>query len=170
MNAGRRICCNAANAYRPRYALRSIFFEPIGRRFASDLSPDTEPQSKAGAKPFIPGKRKHPKGRNSARKNTKTAAKLVESKKTLDEHIADAFEEDASLHDVQEQGGSKNTTPFQSAKLAAIAERKLDNANVEVLEYEGQFVQPTDRSPVHSMNLPWLGTMERDTGSSHMER
>jgi hypothetical protein len=38
MNTSRRICCHAANAFRPATALRSVFFEPIGIRFASKIS------------------------------------------------------------------------------------------------------------------------------------
>ena len=35
MNASRRICCNAANAFKPSLALRSVFTDSIGRSSAS---------------------------------------------------------------------------------------------------------------------------------------
>jgi hypothetical protein len=103
MNVSRRICCNAANAFRPAHALKNIFFEPIGIRFASRTSSEVTPEFE-----FEFGQlRRHqaPKQARTTRKNVTVDASKQESlAQKLDVAAVDGYEPQSERADAKELG------------------------------------------------------------------
>jgi hypothetical protein len=192
MNASRRICCNAANAFRPAAALRTVFYEPIPQRqprraYTGAAGEATthgngvryEDVYKAGRVT-----RSETTGVNeenlaaaldsediqTQETTTNSQQRALRQQKIEDAHLQE--EEDVrklakTLDDIYVQRESDGTrSNFQSPKLADIVGKKVARQEEDVLEYEAQNVLPVKTYSVKLNELPWRKGLE--LGNKHV--
>lgn len=220
MNAGRRICCNAANAFRPGPALRNVFYDVTHQRYASQTSEKQRHRLAESVRyqdVFEQGRRPDQGSglrRSKRREASDVASKHVatgqhreattdaqedlskvlennedfEGEELLDINTASDFMDDLYLSNAaDEEAASAKAIPkeqpptpaksshlrettnapksaqssleYQSPKLAEIAAKKVANKAKDVLEYEGQYVQPVTSAWKWAERLPWVSKL-----------
>jgi hypothetical protein len=202
MNVSRRICCNAANAFRPAAALRNTFLEPIGIRFTSKSSSEVPlefetSQQKVSSRyqTRLEEAKKARHIRRHAQEHeslSQTPSDLevngneqflgcagAEARQTRHDDVAmssiGVFTEQSediekALQAAQDQDVIEEMAVFRSPKLAEIAEKKLGRQTKEVLEYEGQYVRPVNRTRVDVDKLPWLESLDQSKEIPRIKR